>query len=70
MRLSCCAANPVELIPIETMFSDVGNQLPIATRCSDILKKRWAEFNQASYIESLDLTRDVTSRDPQKIFRT
>jgi len=42
------ADDPVELIPIETIFSDAGNQIPIATHCADVLKQSWAEFNQAS----------------------
>jgi hypothetical protein len=62
--------DPLELIPIERIFSYAGNQLPIATHCSDILKQRWAEFNQASYVESSDRTRGVRTRDPQKVFRT
>jgi hypothetical protein len=64
------ADDPVELIPIETIFSDAGNQLPIATHCANILNQSWAEFNQASYVESSDRTRDVRTRDPQKVFLT
>ncbi len=60
----------VVVIPTETTFSEAGNQLPIATHCADILRQRWAEFNQASCVESSDLTRDVTTRDAQKLFRT
>jgi hypothetical protein len=62
--------DPVELIPIETIFSDAGNQLPIGKRCSDILKRSWAKFNQAYYVEWSDRTRDVRTREPQKVFQT
>jgi hypothetical protein len=60
--------HPAEVIPIETIFSDSGNQLPIATHYTDMLKQRWAEFNKASYIESSNQTRDVRTREPMKPF--
>jgi hypothetical protein len=62
--------DPVELIPTDTIYSDVGNQLPLATRYSNILSQRWAEFNGASFVEWSDRTGGVTTRDPQKRFRT
>lgn len=63
-------SSEADLIPIETVFSDAGNRLPLATKCSDMLKQKWAAFNGASYVESSDLTRDVTPRDQQRLFRT
>jgi hypothetical protein len=56
-----------ELIPIETIFSDAGNKLQIATRCADILRRQWVEFNQAGYVESPVEPRRVRTRDRAKV---
>ena len=58
-----------EIIPVETIFSESGNQLPIATHCADILKQQWAEFNGATLVESSELIREVKTRDRQRMFR-
>jgi hypothetical protein len=60
--------NRVDIIPIETIFSERGNDLPLATQCADLLRRRWAEFNNAAYIEDPNLARNVRTRDPMKIF--
>ena len=64
------SANNVQVIPTETTFSESGNQILIATHYVEILRQRWAEFNLAFCVESSDLTRDVATRDPQKLFQT
>jgi hypothetical protein len=63
-------AKDAEKIPTETIFSEAGNRLLIATQYSEILKERWAQFNGAIYVESPDLARDAVTRDPQILFRT
>jgi hypothetical protein len=56
-----------ELIPIETIFSDAGNSLQMATHCADTLKRRWVEFNQAEYVEAPVEPRNVRTRDRAKV---
>jgi hypothetical protein len=59
-----------ELIPIETVFSEAGNQIPFATVFTEAFRLRWAEFNQSGCMESPDFLRDVITRDPPRLFRT
>lgn len=56
-----------DLIPIETIFSDSGNSLQMATHCADILKRRWVEFNQAEYVDAPVEPRNVRTRDRTKV---
>jgi len=58
----------LDLIPMETIYSDAGNAIPIATKFADHLKSRWAEFNGALYVDSAAHWRDVRTRDPAKVF--
>jgi hypothetical protein len=60
----------VEPIPIDTIFSDEGNKLPLATECADALRQSWAEFNGTHCVEDANLARDVQPRDPEQLFRT
>jgi hypothetical protein len=57
-----------ELIPMETIYSDAGNKLQIATLFADYLKMRWANFNGAGYLGSPAHWRDVRTHNPMKAF--
>jgi hypothetical protein len=59
-----------EKIPTETLFSDAANQRRLCTLYSNILMRRWAAFNGASYIKSAERTGELSTRDPQKLFLT
>ena len=63
-------AADVEMIPVETTFSDAGVKNPIAQAIAEELRQRWADFSQALAGNWLGPIRDVTTRDPAKLFAT
>jgi hypothetical protein len=59
----------VELIPTSTAFSDSGSQMPLATSFAEALLRRWAEFNNASFMGDPESWEGFKTREPAKIFR-
>jgi hypothetical protein len=60
----------VEMIPVETTFSDAGLKNPAAQAFAEELRQRWADFNQAVTGEWLGPTREITPRGAAKLFAT
>jgi hypothetical protein len=60
----------VEMIPVETVFSDAGLNNPAAQSFAEELRQRWADFNAAVACEWVGPIRDVTTRDPARLFKT
>jgi hypothetical protein len=58
---------PVELVPIETIISETGQQNPLVAQLATTLVKRWAEFNGVSYVEDADMGRIARPRDRSKM---
>jgi hypothetical protein len=58
----------VELIPTETIFSETGNKRLVASYVVRILYQKWAEYNGGSHAEWPGPTREVRTRDPEKLF--
>jgi hypothetical protein len=59
----------IERIPMETIFSDAGNESQMATVLVDLLKREWANFNNSGYEESPVEPRSVFARDPTEPLR-
>jgi hypothetical protein len=57
-----------ELIPIETVFSEAGGNNAVADAFAETLRRRWAEFNGALSRGWPGAIRDVTTRDPARLF--
>jgi hypothetical protein len=51
-----------------TVYSDVGNEIPLATAFTESLKEEWAAFNNAGYLESSELWDNFGTRAPAKVF--
>jgi len=60
----------VEMIPVETAFSDIGLADPRANIFAEELRRSWADFNQAVAGEWIGPIRDVVTRDPAPEFST
>jgi hypothetical protein len=60
----------VEMIPVETTFSEAGLKNPAAEAFAEELRQRWADFNQAVAGEWRGPTREVTTRGAAKLFVT
>jgi hypothetical protein len=58
----------VDLVPTETIFSEAGSKRLVASYAARILCQKWAEYNGASHVEWPGSTRDVKTRDPEKLF--
>ena len=58
----------VEMIPVETAFSDIGLADPRANVFAEELRRSWADFNQAGASEWIGPIRDVTTRHPAREF--
>lgn len=59
----------VEMIPVETTLSDAGLQNPAAEAFAIEIRQRWAAFNGALPSEWVGPIRDVTTRDPARLFK-
>ncbi|HEY8032929.1 MAG TPA: hypothetical protein VIF02_11300 [Methylocella sp.] len=51
-----------------TVYSEAGNDIPLATTFVEGLQRRWAAFNNAGYLESSDYWDKFRARDPVKPF--
>jgi len=58
-----------ELIPTSTAFSDLGGQMTFATSFTEVLLRRWAEFNNASFTDDPESWEGFETREAAKIFR-
>jgi hypothetical protein len=58
-----------EEIPVETAISDAGRENPAVEAFAAEFRRRWAEFNGAIAIELAGVLRDVTTRDPARLFK-
>jgi hypothetical protein len=63
------AAN-VEMIPVETTFSEAGLKNLAAERFAVELRQRWADFNHAIAGDWSGPIREVSTRDDPKLFAT
>lgn len=50
-----------------TIYSDAGNEIPLATTYTESLKQQWATFNNAGYEESSEFWDNFRTRDPLKV---
>jgi hypothetical protein len=51
-----------------TVYSDAGNEIPLATTFTETLKEQWAAFNNAGYLDdSVELWDNFGTRDPAKV---
>jgi hypothetical protein len=64
------SADGSEMIPVETIFSEAGPNIPAAESFAEKLRRRWAEFNLAVAGEWPEPKRDVTTRDAAMLFKT
>ena len=57
----------VTMFSMATIYSDAGNEIPLATTYTESLKEQWAAFNNAGYLESSELWDNFRTRDPAKV---
>jgi hypothetical protein len=50
-----------------TIYSDAGNEIPLATTYTESLKKQWATFNNAGYEDSSEHWDNFRTRKPLKV---
>ncbi len=50
-----------------TIYSDAGNEIPLATTYTESLKEQWATFNNAGYEELSEFWDNFRTRDPLKV---
>jgi hypothetical protein len=55
------------MFSMATVYSDAGNEIPLATSFTENLKEQWAAFNNAGYLESSELWDNFGPRDPLKV---
>jgi hypothetical protein len=58
----------VTMFNMATVYSDAGNEIPLATMYTESLNEQWAAFNNAGYLESSELWDNFRPRDPAKVF--
>jgi hypothetical protein len=58
----------ITMFSMATVYSDAGNELPLATTYTESLKEKWAAFNNAGYLKSSELWDNFRPRDPVKGF--
>jgi len=59
-----------DIRPVETVFSEAGLKNPTAESFAAEFRRRWADFNDAGTMEWPTPVREVTTRDPAKLFET
>jgi hypothetical protein len=61
------ADDGVTRFSMATIYSEAGNEIPLATTYTESLKEQWAAFNNAAYSESSELWGNFRTRDPAKV---
>lgn len=59
-----------DMLPVDTVFSEAGLKNPAVESFAVEFRRRWADFNDAGAMECPDPVREVTTREPAKLFET
>jgi hypothetical protein len=61
-------ADNATVFSMSTIYSDAGNANLFVTTFAEDLKKQWAAFNGAGYVDSPELWENFRTRDPVPVF--